>query len=448
MIYQSFILLLLCSIPTIAQVDERYVRPEELEEGFALMWHVEEIPMWGTPTVNLLGIAVSPDGRYLAYVEDTLLKVKELPDGNEKVIAKYGYMPKWSPDSRYLKYYQYGNPGITFWEVNTNTRKTLRRGKDTSICYFYDTWAPDGNLYFINCHPDHRGLLSRFLVDSSLKEGEFIMETIENYKQYPQWPITTASYHIVPHFEPISYKPYRFYIVNDFNWEQRRTITIPFPDSTWEVSQSNSFPGNYDFNPMAIGPEGELYFYMTYRSFRELAHNNTPPFDTAELRARNASGWYRVDSTGKNLVQLVRCWPSGLGISITADGEKIYYGMLLRDSTCAVFEMDRWGRNKRQVTFPRQTASVIAERSVPTKLEVQSRVRGWGSDRQIVVTVGNELAREIVVEMYNTAGALVKVVKGRGAEVRIGAEGLASGMYTVLVSDGSMAASSRVLLVN
>lgn len=412
------------------------------------MWHIEEIQMWGTPTVNLLGIAVSPDGRYLAYVEDSLLKVKELPAGNEKVIAKFGYMPKWSPNSRYLKYFHLDNIGATFWDTKNDKLIPIRAWRDTSVCYFYDTWAPDGNLYFINCHPDHRGLLSRFLVDSSLKEGEFIMEIIKNYKQYPQWPITTASYHIIQPFEPNRYKPYSFHIVSDFNWEQRRTVTIPFPDTSWEVSQSNSFPGYDDYNPMAIGPQGEVYFYMTYRSFREIAHNNTPPFDTAELRARNASGWYRVDSTGKNLVQLVRCWPSGLGISITADGEKLYYGMLLRDSTCAVFEMDRWGRNKRQVTFPRQTTSAAWERIVPTKLGANSRVEGCGNNRQIVVGMENEIRGEIVIEIYNSAGELVNRKVGGGLELRIDAGDLSSGMYTVMVHNGRSIINNRIVVVN
>lgn len=139
--------------------------------------------------------------------------------------------------------------------------------------------------------------------------------------------------------------------------------------------------------------------------------------------------------------QLVSSVTHGLGLSIIADGQKIYYGRLMPDSTCIVWEMNRWGREKRQVTFAGSTSAVKSGEAAGSATSLKVRdgefvgelvlsiemQRADDVDVVVVAIDGREVARLLRKE-YLAAGRHERVVL---------LEGLARGTYLVSIKSAA-----------
>ncbi len=115
--------------------------------------------IWSGPGVDVLG-AVSPDGRYLSYVDWTTgdLAIRELGTGTTRRLTNKGswaqsqefaLFSKWSPDSRQIVYQWFGKDKI--FELRTidindpSPRVRYRVREEMEYVQAFD-WSPDGRF--------------------------------------------------------------------------------------------------------------------------------------------------------------------------------------------------------------------------------------------------------------------------------------------------------------
>ncbi|MEP7219749.1 MAG: T9SS type A sorting domain-containing protein [Bacteroidota bacterium] len=448
--------MLLCIVAAHAQ-DSEYVRNTDLEPGYGLTWWEDvsnqTIPF---PNVRIYNLSVSPNGRWLAYKEEgaafkDYLKVKDLQTGTTRILGDGLWGPEWSPDSRWLSYGDIAHLGYFFWDPETGIVMSLKTTSktDTTIGILNKTWAPDGSFYFLNFQRTHGdSLIWRLLIDSSLKVGEYIYQYVDDEPGTPIFPPGTMGYHIHGMYD--NRNVIGFEIVSGFNYVGRRSISIPVLDTSWIRSRTDSW-GNDEFqNNIIAGPDGVLYVYLSRRSKQERQHYSLPQ-DSVDSTARNACGWYRIDTAGHGLVQLVRSWSYNMGISLTADGEKIYYGFYLPNNTCAIFEMDKWGKHKSQITVPGEGSMVSVPQSVGTAagLHVAVIIENATSAR---VTWHMEKAGSATVIIYNSLGQpihtpIILESLDRGEhDQRINLSDVTTGVYFIVIHNNQVSGTARMVV--
>jgi hypothetical protein len=444
------------TLPVRAQIsDSGYVMPEELEPGYGIVWRSSWTQDIEEPRHRMFGVAVSPDGHWLAYNPEEGSTLRDLHNGKIVAFQSFGHRVQWSRDSRTLKHTD-NRPGRDFWNVETGERRVLTGLPNPRVCSLYDIWAPDGNIYHEDCEGDS---LWRILLDSSFKAG-YPVEQPLNLSPLPFFPPDTTGWYITYAWMDIPDERFitGFNIVHNFDWDNRRTVRIPIPrsDSSWVFGGQNAWGQGSTFVPgMVTGPGGVVYLWLSFRAVSEWSHENTPPFTEKELEARNASGWYRVDTNGQGLVQLVRSWSGGLGISVTADGEKIYYGHLLPDTTCAVFEMDKWGRNKRQISTPWEGLAFLGvhesannDRSATEAISARSEE----SNGRVVIHYSMTTPGPVTITLYDLLGRpLLRQSEHRrgnsGEEIAVALQmpNIPQGVYFVIVRSEKAASSTRIV---
>jgi len=231
-----------------------------------------------------------------------------------------------------------------------------------------------------------------------------------------------------------------FYVTTDSNYDSRREIRFNVPDTSWLFSDCNSLCGSMNFTLKQIeaGPRGEVYCYLTFRSKKDTLYNCcTAYWDSSTLAARDASGWYRVDTSGNNLVQLVRSWTTGMGgISITADGNTIYYGMLDKDTNAAIYKMDRFGKHKELVlNLGHQIINSVDNPENNISNSLKSIV--VGDAEEISLKFPQFVGKSGTITIYDIWGREISKVSYQSIdkEMKINVSGLPKGFYIISCSN-------------
>ena len=339
------------------------------------------------PKYVVVSFAVSPDGRWLAYragwrkLGGSLL-LKDLRTGELRVIAQYGTDPQWHPNGSLLMYRDDSRRGLEFYDVerSVDLGGVIVGYCDTSVIVTasHISIGSDGELYFQNGRDESHGSIGgfyRILLDSSFRAGCIVRERIAggNWPRvFPphtmEWYLGGMNYWEIPGwtFEQADQRR-GFSIVHKFDWEGQRAIhgfdATVFPGidtSIVEFNREGWWSPSFGFYESTIGPCGELYMHFGFAHRQEIVIDTVLPGygpvfhrDTATFRARERSGWYRLDTAAGSFAQLARVW-TPLGISYATHVDRIYYGLHTPDSMMSIWEMDRCGRNKRQVTFPEE----------------------------------------------------------------------------------------------
>lgn len=339
------------------------------------------------PRYVVWSLAVSPDGRWLAYragwrdLGGSLL-LKDLQTGEIRVIARYGGEPQWHPNRLLLMYLDHSRRGLEFYDVDRSVDLggVIVGYCDTSVTVSSARafMGSDGDLYFQNSRDESHGSIGgfyRILLDSSFRAGCIVREHIagSNYpRAFPphtmEWYLSDYNYWEIPGWTIEQSSQHRgFSIVYNFDWERQRTIhgfdatVFPGIDTALiEFKREGWGSASLAWYEWTIGPCGELYMHFGFAHRQEIVIDTVLPGygpvfhrDTTTFGARERSGWYRLDTAARSFVQLARVW-TPLGISYATHVDRIYYGLHTPDSMMSIWEMDRCGRNKRQVTFPEE----------------------------------------------------------------------------------------------
>lgn len=439
---------------SMAQDDTAFVTQAELEPGFGFVWTnggTQDIP---EPKWRLFGHAVSPDGVFLAYVDgetsksEAVLRIKNLETSETWNVADYGYGPQFSPDGTML-YFKSVERGLRFYDLASRTTRVIDRKIDSGFGILTPVWAPDWNLYFVNVHQRPDGIsLWRIQWDSTQISDRFILNPVGR-GGLPHFNCCDTSWYVTYLRTNTPLLNSGFDLVRSFDWDARTPVIVRTMSDTWSFSATNTWSPGVSGLDYAVTQEGVVYFYLSLRSNDEERHGFTPPFSQEELRARDASGWYRIDTSGHQLVQMVRSWTPSLGVSVTADGEKIFYGMLMPDSTCAVWQMDRFGRSKRQVTVPALTSDIdVLNRDIDTHAPLRVSV-AIDSDVLRIAIPSN--MREVRCAVFDGIGRRIETPKSNGAidgKLTLDVSTLTSGTYHVVVrSANGQACSAPVVIV-
>lgn len=334
-------------------IDTIYVTPAELEPGWGLYW-TDIFTQDNMPSAKswVADIKVTPDGKYLAFRDHFGLKVWNFETDEITLVDKYGFAPRWAVDNEILIFSNVNIPGGYVWFPKTKRYDTLCLSTDKN-CTLGASLGPDNKLYFAypNGFPPPDSLIFRTNIYETLNAGHTVWELLEGIKWEMQAYPTFSPYSMEYNIRKIWDSPNEFYgvvgfhVVTGFEYKGRRTYYYPKKDTTWLFNLTNTYGGGSE--DITLGPNGDVYSYLSFRSIGEFNNRHNPPFDSAAIAARDACGWYRVDTSGTNLVQLVRSWTYNLGgLSITGDGETIYYGYLLPDTCAAIMKMNKYGKNK------------------------------------------------------------------------------------------------------
>lgn len=117
----------------------------------------------GTPEEHATGHgpSVSPDGRRLAWIDGTTIRIRDLGDGKEKTLPEAigleGYDTTWSADSTKLAFLTGGADSFSVAALDIATgRSTAPRPADATPDIFYTPYAPryrpsDGLLSVVCC---------------------------------------------------------------------------------------------------------------------------------------------------------------------------------------------------------------------------------------------------------------------------------------------------------
>ncbi|PHS34716.1 MAG: hypothetical protein COA92_02200 [Sulfurovum sp.] len=127
--------------------------------------------------------SVSPDGRYLNYIDwdNISINLKDLKTGKTRVISKVGTWIKpmqfpdksiWSPDGKKLAYYWYGTRGTELHIVNFDgsSDKIIAKGKEETTPWPV-SWTPDGNYILAITTDIINNNKNKKIVQVSVNEG-------------------------------------------------------------------------------------------------------------------------------------------------------------------------------------------------------------------------------------------------------------------------------------
>jgi hypothetical protein len=448
--------------------DSNYVTSQELEPGWGLYWRNQNEEIYETVKSILYNVSISPNGKYLAYDCCWWMGSNELPpswgikvlntETKEIIFTGENIMePFWSSDNNFLIYFSdFLPPGLSFISWNRITNKIDSINCITESCDIGSTLAPDDYFYFAfpNGYPPPDSQMYRTNLFESIIKGKIFYELIPGLKwEMQNGPIfspNSMDYNIIRIGNEIGCVT-GFYIVTNFDYKGRRSFYYQVPDTSWVISAANTAYMNG--NDIALGPNGDVYTYLSFRAKSEIARDCMPPFDSNETAARNASGLYRIDTSGKNFVQLVRSWTyKPGGFSITADGETIYYGFLLSDTCAGIMKMNKYGKNKELVMRIEPCQNVIIDVPEPKQIinpvsNLTTRYNETTNEINISWKLDNSNKTKIYI--YDLYGRLIEEsdIGNQIDSISINAASYMSGVYFVTLRSPVMAATKGVLVL-
>lgn len=398
---------------------ESFALPDELGPNFGLAWDnpfTQELP---SPKYRISNFSVSPDGRWLIYLagwheEPSITLLRNLESGQTSVLPFASLSFQWDPSSTWVKIHRLGAKGFHFYNPETDSLQVAFTNgycDSTGACFPFLRWGPDGHFY-----GDCSGL-QRIRMDSSEQAGCIYFESVDSRGSTPFFPPNTVEWCVnyfydweLPGIEQESDTITGFAVVRDLDWSTKvlRPVYLSRFGSVdrWEYADYNAWKVTEQSSPffsMDVSACGAVYMFLGFRDRGERLDRHAP-FTPAEREARGRSGWYRFDTSGGGGVQLARSW-SNLGISATADGTRILYGLINPDSTMAIWEMDECGRNKRQIVgwndHPENAGAYPWSASTPQ----HASLRYDASEHSIDVFDARDIRR---LELYDLTGRLIR----------------------------------------
>jgi len=145
--------------------------------------------MW-SPAMDTHG--VSPDGRYLNYIDwdNISINIKDLHNGTTRVVSKVGTWIKpnqfpdksiWSPDGKKLAYYWFVGNGTELHIVNMDgtSDKILAKGENQTTPWPV-SWSPDGNYILAITSINIKNKINYKMVQVSVNNGS--IKVLKDFK--------------------------------------------------------------------------------------------------------------------------------------------------------------------------------------------------------------------------------------------------------------------------
>ncbi|TMG79057.1 MAG: amidohydrolase, partial [Betaproteobacteria bacterium] len=109
-------------------------------------YRVEDSPTFVAKQIR--DVAVSPDGRRLAFVSMDHLYIADLPNGQPKRMTDLAvgeYEPTWSPDGRYVGFVTWaGEAGGHIYRIAADGKSKPQQVTHVAALYEEPAWSPDG----------------------------------------------------------------------------------------------------------------------------------------------------------------------------------------------------------------------------------------------------------------------------------------------------------------
>ena len=448
---KTLIILILLSLNTYSQ---EYVTPEELEEGWGFGYNHVFQNLKSQPKNVINNFFLLPNEKRI-YVNTRILdslNFKYLSynfniESNEIIKPDWNLRTFCSLNSEYCVFYKDYINLLINGELKYNLcNKECNRINDYN-CYIGEKIVKNEKgvfTYLIKNMDSGKNEVYKVdilkLIETNCPEYEYIATT-DLKNDYPQniinkfhFPINSVDFIVEPIYEYNYTSGFKLYK----NFQFKKQVTLPKKD-TWSFSSMFEFSNDDDFylgNSYAVGKEGDVYCWVTYRDSTELYEEETPYTSEVAREARDASGIYRIDTNGQNAVQLVRSWsynPGGLQIS--GDGETIYYAYILPDSTSAIMKMDRYGKNK-EIVFKLDPEILNIEKQILTP-----KIYPNPASESITIS-GIENGKAII---YNSIGQkLIEQDITSTSEINI--SNLQSGMYIVKLENAGKVTFEKLMV--
>ena len=145
--------------------------------------------MW-SPAQDTYG--VSPDGRYLNYIDwdNISINIKDLHNGTTRVVSKVGTWIKpnqfpdksiWSPDGKKLAYYWFDGDDTELHIVNMDgtSDKIIAKGNNQTTPWPV-SWSPDGNNILAITSTNINNKINRKMVQVSVNDGS--IKVLKDFK--------------------------------------------------------------------------------------------------------------------------------------------------------------------------------------------------------------------------------------------------------------------------
>ncbi|MBI5326238.1 MAG: T9SS type A sorting domain-containing protein [Ignavibacteriae bacterium] len=447
----SMIIILLFNIyNSNSQVDTNYVKPEELENGWDALYgkyfFYEPYPL----NSYVYYLSVSKDGKWLAYLNDGIWIYNIINKIKTKIYNPLNWTHlEWGNDNTTLRFWS--NNVNYYYNVNTKNFDSVLCSVDSEYCPFGLMWASDNYAYFSYPYgiPSPDSSIYRENVNLSSQLGfpinEKIIDTKFNSLKLPNFPPYNIDYFAHPKGCTQGSKALcGFIITRNFYFINEYEIILDIPNNEWNYSyiHAHTIGAHY---PLKVSTEGCIYIYLSYRNQRENYSSTNDPFDSINRIARDASGWYRVDTSGKNLVQLVRSWVVyNCGLTVTGDGETIYYAFLLPDTTTCIMRMNKYGKNKELVLkIEPETIGVEDNKLVTNSIEIIPNP----ATNKISIEFPLEFMSNARVSIFDCLGNELLTKNSAGKRIEFDCSPLPNGIYFCVVRAGSKAYSGKFVMV-
>jgi hypothetical protein len=346
---------------------EDYVLEENLEQGgFGLYDNIDDgYSKYQDLLTGIISLKVSPDGKYIAFLTLKNFYIYEMMTKTYDTIQNGAVNFTWSPDSKNLLFTY--SDGITFsrmiYNVNSKFYELFLKNLKSFPINQIDS---KGKMYFfpsIDINKDS----SLYLVDynKSYKEKVYFSEKInlkyDDLKKYSlPYPIyNNENYFIVNKNTNSVYKNQCYEVSNSFILDYCSFIKLDtnfkqFSESEIVFNEPNIYnvrvgEPNLMYDRIKITKNNEMFVFLNVRHSTEIKYISFTKWDSTTIKARNKSGYYRMDTNCGNMKQLVRMWANVGGITTTGDGETIYYGYMKPNRNCVIMKMNKYGKNKEVV---------------------------------------------------------------------------------------------------
>ncbi|MCL5992543.1 MAG: T9SS type A sorting domain-containing protein [Bacteroidetes bacterium] len=455
-----------------SQVDTNYVKPEELENGWYTTYGNNFF--WDPSPLKTYvdNISVSKDGKWLTYRSTGINDINNnygiwIYNINNKTKMKlnfsnislwWGILLQLGNDNLTLRF-RGNNNFVYFYNVETMALDSVDCPTDSENCSFGLIWAPDNYAYFSYPYgiPSPDSSMYRENIMLSKQFGHPVSEKINDVKygtlNIPYFPPDNINFFVRPKGSCTQESPSAlcgFKITREFIFSDENEVFLVIPDKDWIYSYLHTNRVG-DYPPLKVSTDGCIYIYLSYRNQREYYSSTDDPFDSINRIARDASGWYRVDTTGNNLIQLVRSWiVYTTGLSVTGDGETIYYAQLLPDTTTGIMRMNKYGKNKELVLkIEPETIGVVDNKLVSNKFEAMPNPASTLLD--IVFSLQNKGTAQLIItnsfgqQVYN---AIVNYNDASNEQRHsIDISTFPSGLYFVTLRSPAVALTQGVVVI-
>lgn len=392
--------------------------------------------VWPEMKYQIHGFDVSPDEKYIVYLagrqnEYLRLLLKDLNTGEVAQLSKAGFWPQFSPDSRYVLF-KYGRDSIALYSIEDGSFAVVSPiaecdGK-APWCVKYWEWAPDSNLYAAGCGvslPEtgyHRFDVRKF---PEIGCGAWTQIDEDAYPLYfPPDDLGWAaakSYRTIENVEgvPGGFDTVGFIVTTNImsgrGFYREKSVSrelIEGMRDEWYFSRFSEvkmyqYPIDESAAPSSCG---SIYMHLSVRSVEELV----PPPDGShgwysddELRARSLCGWYRVDTGGREAIQVARTW-NNYGAIVSKVSGDLFYGRERQDSTSTIMRTDNCSYGRQiVVTMEDDPAISSADGQEPEGIEAVDRMSVARVDGGLRIGCVNCRSGNATVKIYSLSGELV-----------------------------------------